>query len=71
MQSSGNEPTFVEAYGQWDLSASYQVNEMISVQLDAINLTNETIRRHGRFAEQLLDAEQYGTRYNVGVSVTF
>ena len=71
LQSSGNEPVFVESYGQWDLSASYQVNEMISVQFDAINLTNETTRRHARFVEQLLDAEQYGTRYNIGVSMKF
>ncbi|MCF2946984.1 TonB-dependent receptor [Paraglaciecola aquimarina] len=71
LQALGNEPTFVEAYGQWDLSVSYDVNETMSVFIDGINLTNETVRRHGRFAEQVLDAEQYGPRFNIGVRAKF
>ncbi len=69
--SLGNEPVFVEAYGQWDLSVSYDVNETVSVFVDGLNLTDETVRRHGRFQEQLLDAEQYGPRFNLGVRVKF
>lgn len=71
LRSLGNEPTFVEAYGQWDVSFSYDINETFSVSIDGLNLTNETIRRHGRFSEQVLDAEQYGTRYNIGISAKF
>lgn len=71
IQSAGTEPTFVESYGQWDLSASYDINENISVFFDAINLTDETTRRFSRFKRQLLDAEQYGPRYNIGVNVKF
>ena len=71
LQALGNEPVFVEAYGQWDMSASYEVNEMVSLQFDAINITNETVRRHARFKEQVLDAEQYGVRFNIGVSLKF
>ncbi|GAC07577.1 TonB-dependent receptor [Paraglaciecola chathamensis] len=67
----GNEPTFTEEYGQLDANASYQINENFTVFIEGLNLTNATIRRHGRYAEQLIDAEQYGSRYNVGVRFKF
>ncbi|MEZ9138785.1 MULTISPECIES: TonB-dependent receptor [unclassified Shewanella] len=67
----GNEPTFTEAYGQLDMSLSYDINEMLTVSLDGINLTDETVRRYGRFEEQLLAAEQYGPRYTIGISAKF
>ncbi|MCM2679985.1 TonB-dependent receptor [Echinimonas agarilytica] len=63
----GNEPTFTEAYGQLDASISYDINENFSVFADAINVTNETVRRYGRFENQLISAEQYGPRYSFGV----
>lgn len=65
------EPTFVEAYGQFDINVSYEVSDSISLFVDGINITEETTRRHGRFKDQLLSLEQYGARYNVGVSVKF
>lgn len=67
----GGEPTFTEAYGQWDLNSSYEINETVSVFIEGINITNETTRQHGRFADQLISLEQFGARYNVGVSVKF
>ncbi|AQQ67211.1 TonB-dependent receptor [Microbulbifer agarilyticus] len=67
----GNQPVFTEAYGQWDLNASYDVTEDVSVFLEGLNLTEETIRRHGRFANQLVSAQQYGARYNIGVRARF
>ncbi|GLR71573.1 TonB-dependent receptor [Agaribacter marinus] len=67
----GNEPTFTEDYGQLDANASYQVNEHFTVFVEGLNLTNATIRRHGRYQQQLIDAEQYGSRFNVGVRATF
>lgn len=67
----GNEPTFTEAYGQIDLSGSYDVNDHFTVFVEGLNVTNETIRRHGRYREQLLSAEQYGPRYTIGVRANF
>ncbi|KPZ70660.1 MULTISPECIES: TonB-dependent receptor [Shewanella] len=67
----GNEPTFTEAYGQLDLSLSYDINDTFTVSFDGLNLTDETVRRYGRFEEQLLAAEQYGPRYTVGISAKF
>ena len=67
----GTSPIFTEAYSQIDLSASYDINDSVSVFIDGINITDENTRRHGRFSNQLIDFEQYGARYNVGVRATF
>ncbi|WP_158969392.1 TonB-dependent receptor [Paraglaciecola sp. L3A3] len=69
--AGGNSPTFTEAYSQIDVSASYDINDTVSVFIDAINITDETTRRHGRFSNQIIDFEQYGARYNVGVRASF
>ncbi|AMJ93361.1 TonB-dependent receptor [Alteromonas stellipolaris] len=69
--SGGLEPTFTEAYSQLDISASYDINDHVSVYLDGINVTDESTRRHGRFSNQLIDYETYGPRYNVGVRGKF
>ncbi|WP_017446510.1 TonB-dependent receptor [Gayadomonas joobiniege] len=69
--SSGVEPKFTEAYSQIDISGSYQINDMLSVFVEGINVTNEETRRHGRFANQLIDFEEYGARYNFGVRAKF
>ena len=65
------EPTFVEDYGQFDLSASYNLLENVSIFLEGINLTGEETRWHGRFANQFLLAEESGPRYTVGVRASF
>jgi iron complex outermembrane receptor protein len=67
----GNDPVFIESYGQWDISASYDINDNLSVYLDGINLTDETTRSYVRFEEQLLSAEQYGPRYSIGIRGTW
>ncbi len=65
------EPTFVEEYGQWDLNVSYQINDSISVFAEGLNITEETVRQHGRFSDQLLSFEEFGARYNFGLTVQF
>jgi TonB-dependent receptor len=67
----GSFPVFTEAYSQIDISASYVVNDSVSVFIDGINITDESTRRHGRFSNQIVDFEQYGARYNIGVRATF
>jgi len=68
---SAAEPVFVKAYGQVDVSASYDINENFSVFLEGLNLTDENIFQHGRFENQFLKAEKSGPRYNFGVRATF
>ncbi|PIB95231.1 TonB-dependent receptor [Caulobacter sp. X] len=67
----GAEPTNVAAYGQLDASASYDINNSMTVFAEGLNLTNANTRRYGRFKEQVLDAEQFGARYAVGVRMKF
>lgn len=64
-------PTFTEAYSQIDISASYDINDTVSVFIDGINITDEATRRHGRFSNQIIDFEEYGARYNIGVRASF
>ena len=69
--SGDSEPIFTEEYGQLDVSASYDINDHVSVFFEGINVTDETVRRHGRFSNQLVDYEEYGPRYNVGLRAKF
>jgi TonB-dependent receptor len=64
-------PTYVDAYGQWDLNASYEFNDHLIVFADVLNLTNETTYVFGRADKQVLFASQLGTRYNLGVRYKF
>ena len=64
-------PTNVEAFGQWDVSASYMVNDNLTVFFEGINLTEETLRFYGRAEEQVVQAFQTGARYNLGVRYDF
>lgn len=65
------EPTFVEDYAQIDVSVSYEFNENLTVFVEGLNLSDETQRLHGRYKEQLLSAQQFGPRYNVGMRYSF
>ena len=68
---NGTSPVFTEAYSQIDITASYNINESVTVFLEGINITEEETRRHGRFSNQLVDFEEYGARYNLGVRAKF
>ena len=64
-------PTYVGAYQQVDVSASYWFRDNVQVYFDALNLTNETTHVYGRHEFQTLFAGQAGPRYNVGVRYKF
>ena len=64
-------PVYVEAYGQLDVNASFNVNENFSVAVEAINLLDETIRVHGRNDKQTLGVTQTGTRFMIGARYKF
>jgi len=68
---TGPNPVYVEPYGQVDLSVTYQFNKHFSAQVEAINLTNETMRSHGRTTNELEFATQTGTRYLLGLRYKF
>ncbi len=64
-------PVYVEAYGQFDINASYEVMDGLSVFVEGINITDEYTRTHGRAKEQILNITQTGARYNIGARYTF
>ena len=59
-------PTYVGAYQQVDVSASYWVTENWQIFADILNLTDETTHVYGRDKNQTLFAAQSGPRYNIG-----
>ena len=65
-----NEPVYTAAYGQLDMSASYDFTKHFSVFFDAINLTSEDQRTYGRYTEQFISASEGFARYQVGFRVT-
>ena len=67
----GTEPLFTEEYAQWDISASYDINDQLTVFLEGVNVTNEETRRHGRFSNQLISLEENGARYALGIRASF
>ena len=59
-------PLYTEAYGQWDMNASYDVNDNLTIFVEGINLTDEIQRLHERTNEQAFLALQSGPRYMIG-----
>ncbi|HVK51589.1 MAG TPA: TonB-dependent receptor, partial [Pseudoxanthomonas sp.] len=67
----GANPNYTEAYGQLDANVSYKFTENLIVSFEAINLTDETQRIHGRNKNQVLFLTQGGPRYGMGVRYKF
>lgn len=64
-------PVFVEAYGQWDLRASYNFSDNLTVFFEGINVTEETTSEYGRSTAQIINATQSGARYSIGARYAF
>ncbi|WP_323847405.1 TonB-dependent receptor [Microbulbifer magnicolonia] len=64
-------PVYTEAYGQWDVNASYDIQDNLSVFVEGINITSETQRLYGRHENMMIGTIQTGARYNLGVRYTF
>ncbi|MDI7774950.1 TonB-dependent receptor [Asticcacaulis sp. EMRT-3] len=63
----GTEPTFVNSSTNVDFSTSYDITRNLSVFLEGLNLTNQTLTTHGRYKDQILDLYDYGQRWTMGV----
>ncbi len=68
---SDSEPHYVKAYGQFDLSASYNLTNNVTLTFDGINITDQATQWRGRYANQFELAESSGPRYSVGVRASF
>ncbi|HFF3761300.1 TonB-dependent receptor [Stenotrophomonas forensis] len=67
----GPNPNYTAAYGQLDLNISYAVSQQLTLSLEAINLTDETMRTYSRHTNMLRYATQTGPRYMFGVRYKF
>lgn len=65
------EPINTETFGQVDVSASYDINENVTIFFEGINVTEEELRQTGRFPNQTFSIEDNGSRYALGVRATF
>ncbi|MFW8590932.1 TonB-dependent receptor [Glaciecola sp. 2405UD65-10] len=65
------EPINTQGFGQVDISASYDINETVTVFFEGINITEEELVQTGRFANQTYSVEDNGSRYAIGVRATF
>lgn len=66
-----SEPEYVEEYSQIDLSVGYEYSDNLSFSFEAINITEENRRTHGRTQAQLWRLEQFDARYSIGARYTF
>jgi len=65
------EPEFVDEYGQWDVSASYDINDNVTVLFEGINITDEYTNKFGRIRSHFTEQIRSGSRYSVGVRASF
>jgi TonB-dependent receptor len=68
---AGPNPNYVEPFGQLDLSVGYAVTEKLTLQFEAINLTDQIQRVHGRTKNEVLFVTQSGPRYMLGARYKF
>ncbi|WP_446741025.1 TonB-dependent receptor [Sphingomonas sp. ACRSK] len=65
------DPTYVEAYGQVDASASWEFVPGLTAFVEAINLTGESRRGHRRSDNFVTFAQPGYARYSGGIRFTF
>ncbi|MDE2620841.1 MAG: TonB-dependent receptor, partial [Sphingomonadales bacterium] len=71
LSSYGFDPFYVNAYGQWDVSASYEIRRGITVFAEGINITNADRKGHMRNDQTVFFAAPGYSRYAAGVRYTF
>lgn len=65
------EPVNTDTFGQWDISASFEVNENFTLFFEGINILEEELVQTGRFKNQIYSIEDNGARYTFGVRGRF
>ena len=64
-------PVFTESFAPIDINLTYDINHNISIFAEGLNVTKETQRAFSRYSEQLIQANQFGARYNIGARYRF
>jgi iron complex outermembrane recepter protein len=63
----GNEPVFTRPFTEVDFSTQYDISDHFSVFFKALNLTDAEVVEHGRFDNQLLNVQDIGRTFTMGV----
>ncbi len=66
-----SEPLTVDTYGQWDVSASYDLTDAFSVYFEGVNVTEEELVSRGREKDQVISVFDTGARYSIGLRARF
>ena len=64
-------PTFVNAYQEFDLNVSYEFNDALSLSFEGINLTGEDLRTRGRTDAEYWFIQELHPRYLLGARYKF
>ena len=64
-------PLWVEARSQVDFSASYRVNDDVSLFVEGLNITDSEVRLYARYDIMLFLAQNHGPVYKAGFRVKF
>jgi TonB-dependent receptor len=70
-QGNNGSGQFTEAYGQLDLSVSYDINDHIQVQFEGINLTGADHREYRRYDGMTIWAYELAPRYGLSARYRF
>ena len=70
-QGTLTNPTNVKDYGQWDVNVTYYASDNLTLYFSGLNLTNETRHVYGLTERQVLQAIQFGPRYDFGLRYNF
>ena len=71
LSNYGFDPFYVEAYGQFDASASYEFRKGMTAFVEGINITNADRRGHMRNDQTVFFAAPGYARYAAGLRYTF
>ena len=71
LAGGGPNPSYVEAYGQFDGSASYEFHKGITAFVEGINLTGSSRRGHMRHVNNVTFVSPGHARYSAGVRFSF
>ncbi len=70
-QGNRGQPVNVDAYGIWDASINYALNDRLTLFAQGLNLFNEKTFSYSVYKERVIAFETYGPRYAVGARLNF
>lgn len=68
---AASRPEHREAYGQFDASIAYDLNDHLQIYVQGVNITNQYVRDYSVREERLLLLQNTGSRYLFGARMRF